>query len=435
MLRPQHSILGLLGSRLTNSPKKPLMNRRKSPVNDSMAIGLLADMKKCLIWILLLGAGFSLFAQAKSNASIFIPPVTGIGKTPDDNTVIAQMLTNEIKARHGVLGKSLQKADYILYGTIAPYHQEQQFYHDYLFLNAEDTSTDITIYTYNSMLRESWQQVYIFQLILKNQKTNKAILLQNLLYLSIEDVYDFFPLLMFNIYSKINVKQTPDKQTADIQTYTDTEDWRNKQLYIRVSFDFPITFYTLKPDGLTVKNGLYNPGPPTKMAAPLDNKVVALPGMTLGAEKRLFNWLSVEPKLQIGWEYLGWEYLNKHKDFLNIAVGLELKFPLKFIKNIMLEPYGAVSYPIPIKSSPVLTATSVFDSYPRFAYGGGLQVGMKGWKQTGSFFIDINYMYYSGDAVISNPYKDLYPEPDVIHYQRTVLGLGMGYKFGVNNRK
>jgi len=424
------------------------MNRRKFPVNDSMAIGLLADMKKCLIWILLLGAGFSLFAQTRSNASIFIPPVSGIGKTPDDNTVIAQMLTNEIKARHGVLGKSLQKADYILYGTIAPYHQEQQFYHDYLFLNAEDTSTDISIYTYNSMLRESWQQVFIFQLILKNQKTNKAILLQNLLYHSIEDVYDFFPLLMFNIYSKINVKQTPDKQVADIQTpdkqadtETDTEDWRNKRLYLRVSFDFPITFYTLKSDGLSVNNGLYNPGPPAKMAAPLDNKIVALPGMTLGLEKRLFNWLSIEPNLQIGWEYLGWEYLNKHKDFINIAAGLQLKFPLKFISNIMLEPYGAVSYPIPIKSSPVLTASSVFDSYPMFAYGGGLQVGMKGWKQTGSFFIDINYMYYSDfdpnhrDAVLQNPYKDLYPEPKVIHYQRTVLGLGMGYKFGVTNRK
>jgi len=401
-------------------------------------MGLLADMKKCLIWILLLGAGFSLFAQARSNASIFIPPVTGIGKTQDDNTVIAQMLTNEIKARHGVLAKSLQKADFILYGTIAPYHQEQQFYHDYLFLNAEDTSTDITIFTYNSMLRDSWQQVHIFQLILKNQKTNKAVLLQNLLYHSIEDVYDFFPLLMFNVYSKINIKQTavkqiPDKQTtdkqaadiqtADIQVYTDTEDWRNKWLYLRASFDFPITFYTLKGDGLEAGTGIYNDKVTPTLIQQLDNKIIALPGMTLGAELQLLNWLSIEPNVQLGWEHLN------NKDFINLTAGLELKFPFKFISNIMLEPYGAVSYPVFTSSS------KVFYSFPIIAFGGGLQVGMKGWKQTGSVFFDINYMYYYGDAVIHNPDTKLYSKPDRIHYQRSVLGLGVGYKFGIINRK
>jgi len=404
------------------------MNSRKSPVNDSMAIGLLADIKKCLIWVLLLGAGFSLFAQARSNASIFIPPVTGIGKTPDDNTVIAQMLTNEIKSRHGTVGKSMRGTDFILYGTIAPYHQEQQFYHDYLFLNAEDTSADVTIYTYNSMLRDSWQQVYVFQLILKNQKTDKAILLQNLLYLSIEDVYDFFPLLMFNVYTKINdkqtaVKQIPDRQTAVKQVYADTEDWRNKWLYLRASFDFPVTFYTLKDDGLIAGTGIYNDTVTPTSIQQLDNKVVALPGMTVGAEVQLLNWLSLEPNIQVGWEYLN------DKDFINLAIGLQLKFPLKF-SNIMLEPYGAVSHPVFPSSS------GIFNSFPAIAVGGGFQLGMKGWAGTGSVFIDVNYMYYClGDAVIKNPYKELFPKPDEIHYQRAVLGLGIGYKFGLIDRK
>jgi hypothetical protein len=393
-----------------------------------MAIGLLSDMKKCLIGVLLLGAGFSLFAQAKSNASIFIPQVTGIGKTPNDNTIIVQMLTNEIKSRHGTVEKSMREADFILYGTIAPYHQEQQYSHDYLFLNAEDTSADVTIYTYNSMLRDSWQQVYIFQLILKNQKTNKAILLQNLLYLSIEDVYDFFPLLMFNIYTKINSKQIANKQVSDIQTsdkqvYADTEDWRNKWLYLRASFDFPITFYTLKPNDLKAGTGIYNDKVTPTSIQQLDNKVVALPGMTVGAEIQLLNWLSIEPNVQFGWEYLN------DQDFINLTAGLELKFPLKFISNIMLEPYGAVSCPVFTSSS------KVFQSFPIIAFGGGFQLGMKGWKETGVAFIDINYMYYYDDAVIYNPHAELYPKPATIHYQRTVLGLGLGYKFGVINRK
>jgi len=395
-----------------------------------MAIGLLFDVKKCLIWILLLGAGFSLFAQTNSNISIFIPPVTGIGRNQNDNTLIAQMLTNEIKSRHGTVGKSMRGADFILYGTIAPYHEEQQYYHDYVFLNTENASTDVTFYTYNSTLRDSWQQAYMLQLILKNQKTNQAILLQNLLYLSIEDVFDFFPLLIFNVYSQINVKQVPGKQTSDKQVYTDSEDWRNKWLYLRASFDFPITFYALKPDGLD--NGAVWGGDredSTYRVQQLDNKAIALPGATVGAEVQLLNWLSIEPNLQVGWEYLN------DKDFINLAVGLQLKFPLKFISNIMLEPYGAISHPLfPLSSG-------VFDSFPTIAFGGGFQLGMKGWRGTGSVFVDVNYMYYNGDAVVNNPYKNddpdknFFPNPDVIHYQRTVLGLGIGYKFGVIDRK
>ena len=389
------------------------MINRKSPVNDSMAIGLLADMKKCLIWVLLLGAGFSLFAQTNSNASIFIPPVTGIGRDQKDNAIIAQMLTNEIKSRKGTVGKSIRGADFILYGSIAPYHQEQQYYHDYVFLNAEN-ATDITTYTYNATLRDSWQQVYIFQLILKNEKTNRAVLLQNLLYLSIEDVYDFFPLLIFNVFAKTNFKEG----------YTQTEDWRNKWLYLRTSFDFPITFYTLKGNDLFEETKVYEGDfdDPTQ-SQHLDNKVVALPGMTVGAEVHLLNWLSIEPNFQVSWEHLN------NKDFINLAIGLQLKFPLKFMSNIMLEPYGAVSYP-------VFPSSGVFDSFSKVALGGGFQLNMKGWGGTGAVFIDANYMYYClGDAVIYNPYEEFYPNPEVIHYQRSVLGLGIGYKFGLINRK
>jgi len=384
-----------------------------------MAIGLLADMKKCLIWVLLLGAGFSQFAQANSNTSIFIPPVTGVGKTQNDNTVIEQMLTNEIKSRHGNLGESLQKADFILYGTLAPYHEEEQYYHDYVYLNMEDPSTDVTVYTYNATLRDAqWEQVYIFQLILKNQKTNQAILLQNLLYLSIEDVFDYFPLLIYNIFTKINFKEG---------YASEIEDWRNKWLYLRISFDFPIIFYTLHKydsNGLIGGTGIYNPGPPM-MIQQMDNKVVALPGMTLGAEIQLLNWLSIEPNCQLSWEYLN------DQDFINLIAGLELKFPLKFFRNIILEPYGAASHRV------LTTSSNVFNEFPLFAFGGGVQLGTRGWKQAGSVFVDINYMYYYSDALIKNPYKEkkLYTEPDGIPYQRSVLGLGVGYKFGVINRK
>jgi hypothetical protein len=43
-------------------------------------------------------------------------------------------------------------------------------------------------------------------------------------------------------------------------------------------------------------------------------------------------------------------------------------------------------------------------------------------------------MYY-GDTGINNHYGDLYPTPSVINYNRSVIGLGVGYKIGVINRK
>jgi hypothetical protein len=394
------------------------MNSSKYPVNDNMAVNVLINMKKCLIWVLLLGAGFSLFAQNNPNASIYIPPVTGFGKNQDDNEVIATMLTNEIKSRNGVLGNSLQKADFILYGTIAPYHEEEQYYHNYIYLNVKDASSAVTVYTYNPMLRNSPEQVYIFQLILKNEKTNQAMLVQNLLYTSIDTVYDFFPLLIHNIFSQMNAKP--------VYIYDDS--WCNKWLYFRTSFDFPITLYKLKPDGLINETGIYEGTFETpNRIQQLDNKVVALPGVTIGLELQFLKWMSIEPNFQINWEYLN------DKDFINMAAGLELKFPLKFIRNVMLEPYGAALYPVHI---PLLSKLSseVFDSFPLFAFGGGFQLGIKGGGASVAF-IDVNYMYYYGDTVVNNPYGELYPQPKVIHYQRSVLGLGVGFKFGVGSRK
>jgi hypothetical protein len=207
-----------------------------------------------------------------------------------------------------------------------------------------------------------------------------------------------------------------------VQFVDEDDSWRNKWLYVRLSFEFPVTFYKLMGKGLVDGISVYskNPDDSVKATVPIDNQVVALPAATLGIELQLFKWLSIEPKFQAGWEYLN------EKDFYTMTAGLELKFPLKFIKHVMLEPYGAVVYPI-------LQSEKVFDSFPMLGYGGGLQMGIKGGKP-GVLFVDINYMYF-GDTGIHNPFKPAFPNPPVIHYQRSVIGLGIGYKFGIINRK
>jgi hypothetical protein len=200
--------------------------------------------------------------------------------------------------------------------------------------------------------------------------------------------------------------------------FQEDDGWRNKWLYLRASFDFPITFYKLMSDGLAPGKVITNPG--GTRTVPLDNIVVALPAVTLGIEVQLLKWLSIEPKFLAGWESLNDE------DFYTMAAGLELKFPLKFVKHVMLEPYAAALYPI-------LPSTDFFDSYPIIGFGGGMQVGIRGGKP-GVLFMDINYMYF-GDTGMYNLYKDAYPEPPVVHYKRSAIGLGIGYKFGLINRK
>jgi hypothetical protein len=239
---------------------------------------------------------------------------------------------------------------------------------------------------------------------------------------NLEEMYEYTQYLFLWTTMNIPKPEAPD-QGASLIAQED-EGWRNKWLYLRVSFDFPITFYKLKGDGLVAGVGAYYEDESGEIirVSPLDNKVVALPGMTLGIEMQLLKWLSIEPKFLVGWEYLN------DKDFFDLAAGLELKFPFKIVRHIMLEPYAAVLYPI-------LAPKEIFDSYPLIGFGGGFQLGIKGGKP-GILFIDINYMYFGlGDIGLRNPFGELYPEPKVIHYQRSVIGLGLGYKFGAIKRK
>jgi len=198
--------------------------------------------------------------------------------------------------------------------------------------------------------------------------------------------------------------------------------WKNKWIYFRASFDYPFTLYMLQDTGLEGGIGLYNTSPPR--VAPIDHEVMAMPGATLGAEFQLLNHLSLELNFQLSMGD------TRNNYFVNLSGGLELKFPIKF-QSIMLVPYGAFSYP--------LTVSPIFSEFPPFAMGAGIQFCAKAGR-SGAFFVDVKYTFSFTDAVMHNPYLDyppagqLYPEPAVIHYKRSQIGLGIGYKIGILDR-
>ena len=203
----------------------------------------------------------------------------------------------------------------------------------------------------------------------------------------------------------------------------ESDDWRNKWLYFRVSLDYPIRIYTLKQDSSTLVGGVavYDGDfrSPTRIS-PLDNLFIALPGFTLGLEFQFLNFMSLEPLFHIS---MG----DPEKVlFFNMSAGGQLKFPIKTMNNVVIAPYGAFLYP--------LNKSSVFSEFPRFSIGGGIQLAIKG-GESGAFFFDLNYMQYLDDVVMHNPHGALFPKPEVINYRHFAIGIGIGYKYGLFDRK
>ena len=238
----------------------------------------------------------------------------------------------------------------------------------------------------------------------------------------LEETYDYVQAL----FQRATVYIPPSSRTGGVLAI-DTS-WQNKWLYLRLSFDYPILFYILKGDGLVGGLGVYD-GPFEKplRVAPADHVVRSIPGGTVGLEVQFLPFMSLELQFQFSFGD------TRSNDFINMAAGAQLKIPLKFFKSFLISPYGAFVYPIQL-DSPQMGISPIFDEFPLFSVGGGVQVAVRG-GSLGAFFIDASYLVSFSDAVMTNPYGELYPDPKVLHYTRSVIYLGIGYKFGFFNRK
>ena len=211
----------------------------------------------------------------------------------------------------------------------------------------------------------------------------------------------------------------PDNEVAASEPVDDN--WRDKWLYISPHFNYSLMLLALKGEGLHAGIGVFNES--KTVINPLDNKAVTMPGLGFGLEFQFLNFMSIEPGVQISQE----EVVSNHLMY-NMLLSLELKFPLKFIRNVVFEPYGTVAYPVRFPKD-----LEIFASYPKYVFGGGMQIAVKVGKG-GALFFDVSYMYY-GDTPIKNPYGEYTPNPPEIHYDHAVLGFSVGYKFGFLNRK
>jgi len=260
---------------------------------------------------------------------------------------------------------------------------------------------------------------YILRISLIENETGTEMVSFGWAFAELEDMYAHNQFLFHT--ATVHIPGISEEEWADLaQPRAEDKRWKNKWLYLRASADYPITFYSLQPTGLIGGQGAYTGTfeiPSTVQH--MDHKIMPQPGLTVGAELQFLDFMSLEINFQT---YLGDPKTYK---FFNMALAAQLKYNL-IIQNFMLQPYGAFKYH--------LNTSSVFVELPSFVFGGGIQAGIKAGSQ-GIIFIDVNFMLSLSDVYMHNPFGDLAPLPEKIHYKMYVLGIGAGYKFGLVDKR
>jgi len=277
----------------------------------------------------------------------------------------------------------------------------------------------------NNQNRDIDPNHYLMKISLINNLINSEIISFDFFFTTLEEMDQNNRYVFFNAVSGVIPPYTEkDMVVVNEEVIVQGIDlsWRDKWIYLRLGFDYPIIFYSLLPKGLVAGVAVYTgefDDPQT--VSDQDHKILAMPGITIGFEAQLLNFLSLELNLQVS---LG---DTRKNFFFNVAAGFELKFPLKFFKNFMIEPYGSFVMPLTVSKN-------VFSKFPKYAVGGGIQISTRGGK-LGAFFLDIKYMHSIGETAMFNPYGKLFPHPDEIFYKRFALTFSVGYKFGFVDRK
>ena len=327
--------------------------------------------KNILILALLLCGGFSLAAQSRPDASIYVTPVTGNGSKSDDNSFFYKQLVQEITNQDFNLAKTQKSANYTLIGSLDRY----------AFVEGQ----------------------YAFHLELRENKTGELKVEGDLLYESPEDARQQFPFLVSSLLYTIPVdniaegaKKTED--TEDTEGVEKTEDWRDKLVYLGIAATWTPRFY-------------------------VGSAVVPYYGSPHGgisAEFHFVNFMSFEIGAELAVDEIK-PFVNKTDVYHDIMI--EFPFLLKFVikpgSYFMLEPYLGPQINIPYPGNTNL---------PMFSGLVGFQFGVK--VGPGVLFFDGRFgMDFAKSGVGSSANNNRFA------YQRFITHLGLGYKFGLLQRK
>jgi len=322
--------------------------------------------KYILILALLLCGGFSLIAQSRPDASIYVTPVAGNGSQSDDNNFFYRQVVQEITNQDFSVAKTQKGANFSLIGKLDRYTLgEGQF---------------------------------AFRLELRDNKTGELCVEGGLLYETPEDSKQQLSFLVASLLYTIPIDTVPEKPEEEMVF---DDEWRNKWVYLGLAATWKPRMYVSTETGL-----LY----------------LGYPWPALSAEFHLFNFLSFETGLEMEGDYFS---INNNNLYTNVVIEIPamLKFVIKPGSSLMLEPYLGAYFNFPLYDLPGSTVP------PKYTGLVGFQYGVKVFS--GVLFFDARFAMdfpFMSSVVARN--GDRVPD-----YQRYVLRLGLGYKYGLFQRE
>ena len=221
---------------------------------------------------------------------------------------------------------------------------------------------------------------YNIHLLLIDNKTGKTTAEGELIYEVTDDIKDLFPTLVSTLLNTI-----PESAGSD--------NWRNKILYAGASAIWSPRIYSSESVA-TYLTGF---------------------GGGVFAEYHFLNFLSVEAGVEIATDNV--KVTAKAKDSYSNLL-LEIPVLIKYVNkpgdNFMLEPYAGIHFNIPFKEA---TKPPLISALVGFQYGVKLGPGI--------IFIDPRFSMDIGKSVL-NTAASVRP----LSFQRYIIHLGIGYKFG-----
>jgi len=357
-------------------------------------------MKARCIWLALLIAAPALaFAQSRGDVRIYLPLITA--EDPAQADFFRKNFMMEITAAGYTVADNIQDADYSLRISVR---------------------RNVTVYADGTTeLAPPDDFKYMLQLSLMRNSDTAQLVSLSFGFTELDEMYNHNLSLIYQVLANVPLGSGDGKTLVKYMVGKGDERddwWRNKWLYVRMSADYPITYYQIKPDGLYDGGFIFegDADAPDRYSR-INPQTVAMPGATLGLEVQFLYWMSFEANFELRlWDTAGIAFTP--------GIGAQLKFPLKPSSHFMIEPYvGAV-----VSANNEDNAIS----FSRYSVGGGLQVGVKG-GESGVIFFDANYMYPLNEAVTRNS-DERFTRPEALHWNRFVVGLSAGFKYGLVNR-
>jgi hypothetical protein len=297
-------------------------------------------LRALLFGTLLAGTVLPLDAQIGRGISIFIPPVTGMGKERNDNDFFNKMLFMEIAARNFLTGDSRVTAHYSLQGSLSP-----QLYDD----------------------GEPYvPPMYQLHLSLIKNEDDSPMVEQDLNYSNLDETNEYLPLLIFTMLANIPPLDTAPPDLEPPEWAAPSDAWRNKWWYPGASLFWTPRMY----NGTYESANLFNFGFGAAGELHFHNRFSVEAGVEL-----MQDWIRVTPDTQ----------LKNHV----IELPLLLKLVFKPSHYFMLEPYAGIQMNFPLNSG---------HKPPIVSWLGGMQYGVK--AGPGPVFVDARVVMDIGESGI-----------------------------------